>query len=140
MYTVIKPNYGDSDYVAIACAQGSCDCCGVTLAAIPQLIDKAFDQPVKGTLLIDNLASLGMSPNRFFVYRNYDSTISNRWDINKLQVLNPNKVQPQAIEQVTRLYCSNLLQFVQNSVLTKDQAAKLTELEQTYEKQRNLIN
>ena len=140
MYTVIKPNYEDSDYVAIACAQGSCDCCGVTLAAIPQLIDKAFDQPVKGTLLIDNLASLGMSPNRFFVYSNYDSTISNRWDINKLQVLNPNKVQPQAIEQVTRLYCSNLLQFVQNSVLTKDQAAKLTELEQTYEKQRNLTN
>lgn len=140
MYTVIKPNYENSDYVAIACAQGSCDCCGVTLANIPQLIDKAFDQPVKGTLLIDNLASLGMSPNRFFVYRNYDSTISNRWDINKLQVLNPNKVQPQAIEQVTRLYCSNLLQFVQNSVLTKEQTAKLTELEQTYEKQRNITN
>ena len=140
MYTVIKPNYEDSDYVAIACAQGSCDCCGVTLAAIPQLIDKAFDQPVKGTLLIDNLASLGMSPNRFFIYKDYDSQSAKRWNVDRLQVLDISKVQPQAIKQITQLYCMNLPQFISNSVLTKDQVAMLTELEQTYEKQRNLTN
>ena len=127
MYTVIKPNYEDSDYVAIVCAQGSCDCCGVTLAAIPQLIDKAFDQPVKGTLLIDNLASLGMSPNRFFIYKDYDSQGVKRWNVDRLQVLDISKVQPQAIKQITQLYCMNLPQFISNSVLTKDQVAKLTE-------------
>lgn len=133
MYTVIKPNYEDSNYVAIACAQGSCDCCGVTLAAIPQLIDKAFDQPVKGTLLIDNLASLGMSPNRFFIYKDYDSQSAKRWNVDRLQVLDISKVQPQAIKQITQLYCLNLPQFVSNSVLTKDQAAKLAELGESYE-------
>lgn len=133
MYTVIKPNYEDSDYVTIACAQGSCDCCGVTLAAIPQLIDKAFDQPVKGTLLIDNLASLGMSPNRFFIYKDYDSQSAKRWNVDRLQVLDISKVQPQAIKQITQLYCLNLPQFVSNSVLTKDQAAKLAELGESYE-------
>lgn len=134
MYTVIKPNYEDSDYVAIACAQGSCDCCGVTLAAIPQLIDKAFDdRPVKGTLLIDNLASLGMSPNRFFIYKDYDSQSAKRWNVDRLQVLDISKVQPQAIKQITQLYCLNLPQFVSNSVLTKDQAAKLAELGESCE-------
>ena len=130
MYVAIKPETAESKYLAIVYASGSCDCCKVNLDKIGDALNQLFDhRPVKGMILVDNLASIGMSSHRFFIYRNYNS--EKGWDTDKLRIVNKRSVDVNAINQLTKIYCSDLSKFAKNAVLSKDQIDQLRHLGET---------
>ena len=127
MYVAIKPEAPNSKYLAIVYATGSCDCCKVNLDKIGDALNQLFDgRPVKGSILVDNLASIGMSSHRFFIYRNYNS--EKGWNTDKLRIINKRSVDIDALNQVTKIYCSDLPKFAKNAVLSKDQIDQLRHL------------